>query len=108
MTVPRPAGSRACTAGPSLANYLERAVPMRSAWSLRVVVVALLVLVFHLDVSPDLRIAGVLLRNCRSAWRSRPVLPEASNAARTSDSFFGFAIDLFFFHTDWPSGARLR
>ena len=33
--------------------------PMRSAWSLRVVIIALLVLIFHLDVSPDLRIAGI-------------------------------------------------
>jgi len=32
---------------------------VRSAWSLRVILIALLVLIFHLDVSPDLRIAGV-------------------------------------------------
>ena len=75
---------------------------MRSAWSLRVVVIALLILVFHLDVSPDLPIAGV------SAELPLGLVIAAGLAGGVERGayfgfVFGFVIDLFFFT---PIGLR--
>jgi len=65
---------------------------MRSAWSLRVIAIALLFLVFHLDVSPDLRIATIAAG-----------LTGGVERGAYFGFFFGFVVDLFFFT---PIGLR--
>lgn len=75
---------------------------MRSAWSLRVVVIALLVLVFHLDVSPDLRIAGVAAELPLGLTIAAGLTGGVERGAFFG-FFFGFVVDLFFFT---PIGLR--
>jgi len=75
---------------------------MRSAWSLRVVVIALLVLIFHLDVSPDLRIAGVAAELPLGLVIAAGLAGGVERGAYFG-FLFGFAVDLFFFT---PIGLR--
>ncbi len=75
---------------------------MRSAWSLRVVLIAMLVLIFHLDVSPDLRIAGVAAELPLGLAIAAGLSGGVERGAFFG-FFFGFAVDLFFFT---PIGLR--
>ena len=75
---------------------------MRSAWTLRVIVVALLVLVFHLDVSPDLRVGGVAAELPLGLAIAAGLTGGVERGAYFG-FFFGFVVDLFFFT---PIGLR--
>ena len=75
---------------------------MRSAWSLRVVLIGLLFLVFHLDVSPDLRIAGVAAELPLGLTIAAGLTGGVQRGAFFG-FFLGFAVDLFFFT---PIGLR--
>lgn len=75
---------------------------MRSAWSLRVVVIALLILILHLDVSPDLRIAGVAAELPLGLAIAAGLAGGVERGAYFG-FFYGFALDLFFFT---PIGLR--
>lgn len=75
---------------------------MRRAWSLRVVLIALLFLVFHLDVSPDLRVAGVAAELPFGLTIAAGLTGGVERGAYFG-FFFGFAVDLFFFT---PIGLR--
>ena len=75
---------------------------MRSAWSLRVTLIALLILIFHLDVSPDLRIAGVAAELPLGLAIAAGLTGGVERGAYFG-FFFGFAVDLFFFT---PIGMR--
>jgi len=75
---------------------------VRSAWSLRIVIIALLVLIFHLDVSPDLRIAGVAAELPLGLAIAAGLAGGVERGAYFG-FFFGFAVDLFFFT---PIGLR--
>lgn len=75
---------------------------MRAAWSLRVATVALVVLVLHLDVSPDLRIAGVAAELPIGLAIAAGLTGGVERGAFFG-FFFGFLVDLFFFT---PIGLR--
>ncbi|MBT5754708.1 rod shape-determining protein MreD [Acidimicrobiales bacterium] len=75
---------------------------MRSAWGLRVVLIAMLVLIFHLDVSPDLSVAGVAAELPLGLAIAAGLAGGAERGAYFG-FFFGFAVDLFFFT---PIGLR--
>ncbi len=75
---------------------------MRSAWSLRVVVIATLILIFHLDVSPDLRVAGVAAELPLGIAIAAGLAGGVERGAFFG-FFYGFAVDLFFFT---PIGLR--
>ena len=65
-------------------------------------IVALLVLIFHLDVSPDLRIAGIAAELPLGLAVAAGLTGGVERGAYFG-FFFGFAIDLFFFT---PIGLR--
>jgi len=75
---------------------------MRPAWSLRVALVGLLVLVVHLDISPDLRIAGVAAELPIGLVVAAGLTGGVERGAFFG-FFFGLAVDLFFFT---PIGLR--
>lgn len=75
---------------------------VRSAWSLRVVLVALLFLIVHLDVSPDLRVAGVAAELPLGLAIAAGLTGGVERGAFFG-FFYGFAVDLFFFT---PIGLR--
>lgn len=75
---------------------------MRSAWTLRVVLIALLVLILHLDVSPDLRIAGVAAELPLGLAIAAGLAGGVERGAYFG-FFYGFVVDLFFFT---PIGLR--
>lgn len=75
---------------------------MRSVWTLRVALIALLVLVVHLDVSPDLRVAGVAAELPLGLAIAAGLAGGVERGAYFG-FFFGFAVDLFFFT---PIGLR--
>ena len=75
---------------------------MTSAWTLRVATIALLVLVFHLDVSPDLRVAGVAAELPLGLAIAAGLAGGVERGA-IFGFVFGFAVDLFFFT---PIGLR--
>lgn len=75
---------------------------MRSAWGLRIVTIAMLVLIFHLDVSPDLRIAGVAAELPLGLTIAAGLTGGVERGAFFG-FFYGFAVDLFFFT---PIGLR--
>jgi len=75
---------------------------MRSAWTLRVGLIALLVLVLHLDVSPDLRVAGVAAELPLGLTIAAGLTGGVERGAYFG-FFFGFVVDLFFFT---PIGLR--
>ncbi len=66
------------------------------------VIIALLVLIFHLDVSPDLRIAGVAAELPLGLAIAAGLAGGVERGAYFG-FFFGFAVDLFFFT---PIGLR--
>lgn len=75
---------------------------VRSAWGLRIVLIALLVLIFHLDVSPDLRVAGVAAELPLGLTIAAGLAGGVERGAYFG-FFYGFAVDLFFFT---PIGLR--
>lgn len=75
---------------------------MRSAWGLRIVTIATLVLIFHLDVSPDLRVAGVAAELPLGLAIAAGLTGGVERGAFFG-FFYGFAVDLFFFT---PIGLR--
>jgi len=75
---------------------------VRGAWTLRVVTVALVVLVLHLDVSPDLRIAGVAAELPVGLAIAAGLTGGVERGALFG-FIFGFFVDLFFFT---PIGLR--
>lgn len=75
---------------------------MRAAWSLRVIGIALVVLIFHLDVSPDLPVAGVAAELPLGLVIAAGLAGGVERGAYFG-FIFGFAVDLFFFT---PIGLR--
>lgn len=69
---------------------------MRGAWTLRVVTVALLVLVVHLDISHDARIAGVAAE-LPIGFTIAAGLTGGVERGAFFGFFFGFIVDLFLF-----------
>lgn len=75
---------------------------MNRAWSLRVLIIGLLFLVFHLDVSPDLRVAGVAAELPLGLAIAAGLTGGVERGAFFG-FFLGFVLDLFFFT---PIGLR--
>jgi rod shape-determining protein MreD len=75
---------------------------MTSAWTLRVAAIALLILIFHLDVSPDLRIAGVAAELPLGLVIAAGLTGGVERGA-IFGFLYGFTVDLFFFT---PIGLR--
>lgn len=75
---------------------------MKAAWTLRVITVALVVLVLHLDVSPDLRVAGVAAELPLGLAIAAGLTGGVERGALFG-FIFGFVVDLFFFT---PIGLR--